>query len=258
MEWQVLILILCLSTFPSVSADCPAQCSMCAVQTQNLDKPINPLMCFLECQTILTSNTEWEKCKSFLSLFTPFMLGLHGKGELGDMSVTSEELYGEQAKPSVELTKTMEKLANILMQENIQGRGPSHTYGDLLPKVDEHAVSELMEDSQQYHRALEAGELGYPSEDTAAAWASTPKDEMKRYGGFLRKYPKRSSEVAGTGDGQEQEDLHKRYGGFMRRIRPKLKWDNQKRYGGFLRRQFKVVTRSEEDPNAYSGEVSGL
>ncbi|XP_074067280.1 proenkephalin-B [Macrotis lagotis] len=254
MEWQVLILILCLSTFPSVSADCPAQCSMCAVQTQNLDKPINPLTCFLECQTILMSNTEWEKCKSFLSLFTPFMLGLHGKEELGGVSVASEELYGEQAKPYPELTKSMEKLANVLMQENARGRGLSHKSGGLLPKFGERAVSEMIEDSQQYHRALETGDLGYLSEDSAG----TPKDQMKRYGGFLRKYPKRSFEVAGASDGQEQEDLHKRYGGFMRRIRPKLKWDNQKRYGGFLRRQFKVVTRSEEDPNAYSGEVSGL
>ncbi|XP_068918809.1 proenkephalin-B [Petaurus breviceps papuanus] len=258
MEWQVLVLILCLSTFPSISADCPAQCSMCAVQTQNLDKPINPLTCFLECQTILTSNTEWEKCKSFLSLFTPFMLGLHGKAELGDMSEASEELFSEQAKPYPALAKTMDKFANVLMQENAHGRGPSHKYGGLFPKLGERAVSEMMEDSQQYHRALETGELGYPSEDMAATSAGTPKDEMKRYGGFLRKYPKRSFEVAGAGDGQEQEDLHKRYGGFMRRIRPKLKWDNQKRYGGFLRRQFKVVTRSEEDPNAYSGELSGL
>ncbi|XP_007475011.2 proenkephalin-B [Monodelphis domestica] len=258
MKWHIMILLLCLSAFPSVSADCPAQCSMCAVQTQDLDKPINPLTCFLECQTILTTTTEWDKCKSFLSLFTPFMLGLHGKGEVGDMSMASQEPYEEQAKPYPGFTKNMEKFASALMQENALTRGPSHKYGELAPKLGERAISEMTEDEQQYHRALETGELGYPGEGAAASSLETRKDEMKRYGGFLRKYPKRSFEVAGAGDVQEQEDLHKRYGGFMRRIRPKLKWDNQKRYGGFLRRQFKVVTRSEEDPNAYSGEVAGL
>uniref|UniRef100_A0A8C9NHL5 Prodynorphin n=1 Tax=Serinus canaria TaxID=9135 RepID=A0A8C9NHL5_SERCA len=73
----------------------------------------------------------------------------------------------------------------------------------------------------------------------------------KKSGGFSRKPGERPT-------GAEGPELHKRYGGFLRRIRPKLKWDNQKRYGGFLRRQFKVTTRADEDPSAYSGEVSDL
>uniref|UniRef100_A0A8C3DVS0 Uncharacterized protein n=1 Tax=Corvus moneduloides TaxID=1196302 RepID=A0A8C3DVS0_CORMO len=94
----------------------------------------------------------------------------------------------------------------------------------------------------------------------------------KKFGGFSRKPGERAAPEdypgpAGDGDeeptgagaeGQELAQLHKRYGGFLRRIRPKLKWDNQKRYGGFLRRQFKVITRSDEDPSVYSEEVSDL
>ncbi|XP_038606406.1 proenkephalin-B [Tachyglossus aculeatus] len=63
------------------------------------------------------------------------------------------------------------------------------------------------------------------------------KAEGKRYGGFLRRYPK-SSPPGGDGP-------HKRYGGFMRRVRPKLRWDNQKRYGAVRPRPYKLVARGE-------------
>ncbi|XP_056129787.1 proenkephalin-B [Lampris incognitus] len=81
--------------------------------------------------------------------------------------------------------------------------------------------------------------------------------QVKRYGGFLRKFGPKSKRSNPEDPGsREQEDLHKRYGGFMRRIRPKinnLKWDNQKRYGGFLRRHFKFSLRSDQEPYDDSG-----
>ncbi|XP_028905179.1 proenkephalin-B isoform X2 [Ornithorhynchus anatinus] len=76
------------------------------------------------------------------------------------------------------------------------------------------------------------------------------KAEGKRYGGFLRRYPKRSP-PGGAGP-------HKRYGGFMRRVRPKLRWDNQKRYGASRPRPFKPVTRGEGAAGALSGEGAAL
>ncbi|XP_037312836.1 proenkephalin-B [Pungitius pungitius] len=73
---------------------------------------------------------------------------------------------------------------------------------------------------------------------------------VKRYGGFLRKFgPKSKRSSSAETESREPEELQKRYGGFMRRIRPKsnnLKWD--KRYGGFLRRHFKISVRSVEEP----------
>ncbi|KAG9352984.1 hypothetical protein JZ751_017560 [Albula glossodonta] len=114
-------------------------------------------------------------------------------------------------------------------------------YGISVRKLLQRDIPEIEEDSQQEDGASE-DELAVFNDDT-------PLDEVKRYGGFLRKFgPKRTDRSA---EENSEEELQKRYGGFMRRIRPKLKWDNQKRYGGFLRRHFKISVRSDEEPSSY-------
>ncbi|XP_077688800.1 proenkephalin-B [Eretmochelys imbricata] len=225
MEWQVLVLTLCMGLAHSAFADCAAQCSVCAVQTQGLEKPISPLICSLECHGSLLSSAEWERCQTILALLAPLMVDVGGQG----LSPLEAE-----AKAEPEGSPIPGELPSGLVKR----------YGGFMKKLDKNKIFSLLREN-----------------------AHSKGGMAKKYGGFFRKpgeraasevYPKRSSELAPEGEGQELEDLHKRYGGFMRRIRPKLRWDNQKRYGGFLRRQFKVTTRSDEDPNAYSGEVLDL
>ncbi|XP_053099840.1 proenkephalin-B isoform X2 [Hemicordylus capensis] len=260
MEWQLLGLALCLGLASTAAADCATQCSKCALHEQDLEKFINPLICSLECQGSLLSSAEWEKCKQALTVFTPFLM----EGEAKRLSQVDEEekaeeegelspweLYSALVKRYGGFMKNQDKNKIFaLLRENTHARGDiSKKYGGFFRKIGERAASEMGAEEDD-PAVLETGDLGYNGADSDTG---SPKDEMKRYGGFLRKYPKRGSEVAAVeDDGQELEGLHKRYGGFMRRIRPKLKWDNQKRYGGFLRRQFKVTTRSEEEPSAYS------
>ncbi|XP_074826380.1 proenkephalin-B isoform X2 [Natator depressus] len=266
MEWQVLVLALCMGLAHSAFADCAAQCSVCAVQTQDSEKPISPLICSLECHGSLLSSAEWERCQTILALLAPLMVDVGGQG-LSPLEAEAKaepegspipgELPSGLVKRYGGFMKKLDKNKIFsLLRENAHNKGGmAKKYGGFFRKPGERAASEVAEDYPE----LEARETGNHGEEPEEG---NLKDEMKRYGGFLRKYPKRSSELApegeGQGQGQELEDLHKRYGGFMRRIRPKLRWDNQKRYGGFLRRQFKVTTRSDEDPNAYSGEVLDL
>ncbi|CAM5152396.1 unnamed protein product [Eretmochelys imbricata] len=262
MEWQVLVLTLCMGLAHSAFADCAAQCSVCAVQTQGLEKPISPLICSLECHGSLLSSAEWERCQTILALLAPLMVDVGGQG-LSPLEAEAKaepegspipgELPSGLVKRYGGFMKKLDKNKIFsLLRENAHSKGGmAKKYGGFFRKPGERAASEVAEDYPE----LEARETGDHGEEPEEG---NLKDEMKRYGGFLRKYPKRSSELAPEGEGQELEDLHKRYGGFMRRIRPKLRWDNQKRYGGFLRRQFKVTTRSDEDPNAYSGEVLDL
>nr|XP_014433733.1 proenkephalin-B isoform X1 [Pelodiscus sinensis] len=241
MEWQVLVLAFCLGLAHSAAADCAAQCATCALQSQDLEQRINPLICSLECQGALPSRVEWERCYHAPAAEGPGLSPLEAEAPA---EPEGSPLPGGLAKRYGGFMKKLDKnRLGSLLRESALGKGGAAKKDAGFPRLPgERAAAED-------YPALETGEEPEDGE---------PRDARKRYGGFLRKYPKRRSERAPGAEGPELEDLHKRYGALLRRIRPKLKWDNQKRYGGFLRRQFKVTTRSEEDPAAYSGEVSDL
>ncbi|XP_027669462.2 proenkephalin-B [Falco rusticolus] len=231
MAQRALALALCLSLATAASTNCVTQCSLCTAQTHGTESSIWPLMCLWECQGSSPPGPEWEMCRKALALLAPLVALAEGT----DPSPQGAE--EDEAEPEEELGP-----GELLM-------APAKRYGGFMKKMAKGKLLALLREN-----------------------AHSKGSFSKKFGGFGRKPGERAApedypgpvgagaeEPTGAGaEGQELAELHKRYGGFMRRIRPKLKWDNQKRYGGFLRRQFKVTTRSDEDPSAYSGEVSDL
>ncbi|XP_005422241.2 proenkephalin-B isoform X1 [Geospiza fortis] len=227
MARRALALALCLSLSAVASADCVTQCSLCAAQTRGAESSVQPLMCLWECQGSLSPGPEWEMCRKALALLAPLVALAEGT-EPSPQEAEEDEAQPEQALGAAELPP------------------PAKRYGGFMKMMSKAKLLSLLRENAHAKGSL-----------------------SKKSGGFSRKPGERAAPEdypgpAGDGDGDEEPtgaegpELHKRYGGFLRRIRPKLKWDNQKRYGGFLRRQFKVTTRSDEDPSAYSGEVSDL
>lgn len=188
--------------------------------------------CTLECEGTLTSSTELDRCEK--------ILWERPEDDLQDLTVSNPvKRYGGFIK---RIDKNKKNLLTSPWRENAVDKGSlAKKYGDAMLKLIERNAPELTEDVE--------GEDVTSENEMGLYDSSFPRNEVKRYGGFRRKFfPKRSeSEEEETG----QQELQKRYGGFMRRNRPKLNWDNQKRYGGFLRRHFKISVRSDEEPSSY-------
>ncbi|XP_071399385.1 proenkephalin-B [Centroberyx affinis] len=221
MEWYVLVLMLSLPS--SIHTGCSLQCQKCAQQILGADAAFSSLSCSTECED------QMERCGPAAGL-TDFSQDEAAEEE-SQQHANLVKRYGGFIK---RIDKNKNKIFTFPWRENyiLKGGALPKKYEDLLRKLEEREVAE--DDAPENQRVY---------------------SNVKRYGGFLRKFgPKSKRSSSAEQGGQEQEELQKRYGGFMRRIRPKLnnlKWENQKRYGGFLRRHFKISVRSDEEPNSY-------
>ncbi|KAG2461900.1 PDYN protein, partial [Polypterus senegalus] len=215
-------------------------------------------VCTLECEGSLPSTTEFEKCQEALQMYPVGLLGTNYKSDLEAIRPDKIDKHAEISLNNLVkryggFIKKVDKnkiFSSSPARENSSLKGGlAKKYGTIFRKFGERDLQDVTQDTVQGDGSLENEELVY-HDDTGAL------NEVKRYGGFLRKFrPKRSFDYE---EDNSQEELQKRYGGFMRRVRPKLKWDNQKRYGGFLRRHFKISVRSDEEPSSYSDEVLEL
>lgn len=246
MEWYVLVLMLSLPTLSQ--ADCSAQCLRCAQQISDLDSAVNRLTCTLECEGAVPSTSTLDRCEKALQELSDEFADLNPDAD-GERSALNAEDLQEKASNLVKryggfikrIDKNKNKFYASPWKENAILKGLfAKKYGESLSKLGERDVPSITEDDE--------GEDVTAENETGVYDNDVPLNEVKRYGGFLRKFgPKRSNFV----DNTSPQVLQKRYGGFMRRIRPKLRWDNQKRYGGFLRRHFKISVRSDEEPSSY-------
>ncbi|XP_041252162.1 proenkephalin-B isoform X1 [Onychostruthus taczanowskii] len=226
-----LALTLCLSLSAVASADCVTQCSLCAAQTRGAESSVQPLMCLWECQGSLSSGPEWEMCRKALALLAPLVALAEGT-DPSPQEAEEDEAQPEQALGPAELPPA-----------------PAKRYGGFMKMMSKAKLLSLLRENAH-------GKGGLSKKSGAFSRKSGERAAPEDYPGPAGDGDEEPTGAEAEGPGPAQ--LHKRYGGFLRRIRPKLKWDNQKRYGAFLRRQFKVTTRSDEDPSAYSGEVSDL
>ncbi|XP_063281689.1 proenkephalin-B [Pelobates fuscus] len=277
----VLLVLLTLSALRITSADCVSWCFSCDLDFRGQNTKFDPLICSLQCEGTLLSNAEWDRCGTILALRGSLVGEAKREQELVPITENQHEILAKRYGGFLKKPDKSKIFFSSPQRENGNLKGEvNNKYSGLYRKFGERDLVEQRDDPEQETESQSKEE----SNEQSQAWETRGE---KRYGGFLRKYPKRSKEnVQGVEierdlgaekrmvleEGPEQElesekegeteheitDPQKRYGGFMRRIRPKLKWDNQKRYGGFLRRQFKVSVRSGEEPSIFSGEVSDL
>ncbi|XP_062396114.1 proenkephalin-B [Sardina pilchardus] len=238
MERYVCVLVLILSAPVMAAADCASRCLRCAQELPNADTSVDSLACTLECEGAVTSSWELNKCDRILKQQPTGLTSEDDAHNAPDAEDSQESSLPSLVKRYGGFIKRIDKnkLFKSPWYDNAVLKGLfAKKFGEPLGKFGEREVPELAEDTEREDVA---------SESETGVYDDAALNPVKRYGGFLRKFPKRSESSEETG----RQELQKRYGGFMRRIRPKLRWDNQKRYGGFLRRHFKISVRSEEDP----------